>query len=445
MEKSTLEPLVDERRDYPRILVPPPGPRARAVIEKDTAYASPSYVKEYPLVAASGRGAMLEDVDGNRYIDWMAGIAVSTTGYNHPAVVAAVREAAGKFLHICGSDFYYQSFSDLLERLARSVRGEERRRVFLTNSGTEAVEGAVKSAREHTRRQGLICFQNAFHGRSYAAMSLSSSKVKYRHGFGPLLPGVYDLPFHNPYRNTLEECLEAAERLFRSQVAPDEIAAVILEPMQGEGGYVLPSRAFLEYWRTFCDENGVVLIFDEIQTGIGRTGRMWAADHYDLEPDVILTAKGLGSGLPIGAIVAKESVMTWPRGSHGSTFGGNPVACAAALATLDLVEHGLADNAARMGARLKAGLEELARRHPAIGDVRGAGLFIGLELVRDRATREPARELVQRLEQVALGRGLLLLGAGQSVIRIAPPLVLGEYDVDRGLEILDAALREVAA
>ncbi|HTT72284.1 MAG TPA: aminotransferase class III-fold pyridoxal phosphate-dependent enzyme, partial [Anaeromyxobacteraceae bacterium] len=244
---------------------------------------------------------------------------------------------------------------------------------------------------------------------------------------------------------TLEECLEAAERLFRSQVAPDEIAAVILEPMQGEGGYVLPSRAFLEYWRTFCDENGVVLIFDEIQTGIGRTGRMWAADHYDLEPDVILTAKGLGSGLPIGAIVAKESVMTWPRGSHGSTFGGNPVACAAALATLDLVEHGLADNAARMGARLKAGLEELARRHPAIGDVRGAGLFIGLELVRDRATREPARELVQRLEQVALGRGLLLLGAGQSVIRIAPPLVLGEYDVDRGLEILDAALREVAA
>ena len=445
MEKSTLEPLVDERRDYPRILVPPPGPRARAVIEKDTAYASPSYVKEYPLVAASGRGAMLEDVDGNRYIDWMAGIAVSTTGYNHPAVVAAVREAAGKFLHICGSDFYYQSFSDLLERLARSVRGEERRRVFLTNSGTEAVEGAVKSAREHTRRQGLICFQNAFHGRSYAAMSLSSSKVKYRHGFGPLLPGVYDLPFHNPYRNTLDECLEAAERLFRSQVAPDEIAAVILEPMQGEGGYVLPSRAFLEYWRTFCDENGVVLIFDEIQTGIGRTGRMWAADHYDLEPDVILTAKGLGSGLPIGAIVAKESVMTWPRGSHGSTFGGNPVACAAALATLDLVEHGLADNAARMGARLKAGLEELARRHPAIGDVRGAGLFIGLELVRDRATREPARELVQRLEQVALGRGLLLLGAGQSVIRIAPPLVLGEYDVDRGLEILDAALREVAA
>ncbi|HTT70895.1 MAG TPA: aminotransferase class III-fold pyridoxal phosphate-dependent enzyme, partial [Anaeromyxobacteraceae bacterium] len=215
MEKSTLEPLVDERRDYPRILVPPPGPRARAVIEKDTAYASPSYVKEYPLVAASGRGAMLEDVDGNRYIDWMAGIAVSTTGYNHPAVVAAVREAAGKFLHICGSDFYYQSFSDLLERLARSVRGEERRRVFLTNSGTEAVEGAVKSAREHTRRQGLICFQNAFHGRSYAAMSLSSSKVKYRHGFGPLLPGVYDLPFHNPYRNTLDECLSAAGLLFR--------------------------------------------------------------------------------------------------------------------------------------------------------------------------------------------------------------------------------------
>ncbi|HUK66811.1 MAG TPA: acetyl ornithine aminotransferase family protein [Anaeromyxobacteraceae bacterium] len=443
MQTSTQEPRLDEALDYPRILTSPPGPRARAVIEKDTAYASPSYVKEYPLVAASGRGAMLEDVDGNRYIDWMAGIAVSTTGYNHPAVVAAVREAAGKFLHICGSDFYYESFSDLLERLALSVRGKERRRVFLTNSGTEAVEGAVKTAREHTRRQGLICFQNAFHGRSYAAMSLSSSKVKYRHGFGPLLPGVYDLPFHNPYRNSLEDCLEAANRLFRSQVAPDEIAAVIVEPMQGEGGYVVPSREFLQYWRTFCDENGVVLVFDEIQTGLGRTGHLWAAHHFGIEPDVILTAKGLGSGLPIGAIVAKESVMTWPRGSHGSTFGGNPVACAASLATLDLVENGLAENAARMGERLLAGLLELEQRHPIIGNVRGVGLFIGLELVKDRVTKEPLRDAVVRLEQAALRRGLLLLGCGQSVIRIAPPLVLTAYDVDRGLEILDESLSEV--
>jgi 4-aminobutyrate aminotransferase len=425
-------------------VVPPPGPRARAVIAKDAAYASPSYVKEYPLVAAGGRGAMLEDVDGNRYVDWMAGIAVSCTGYNHPAVVAAVQEAAGRFLHVCGTDFYYEGFSNLMERLARSVPGKEKRRVFLTNSGTEAVEGAVKLARSHTRRQGLVAFQNAFHGRSYAAMSLSSSKVKYRRAFAPLLPGVHHLPFHNPYRNELDECLQAAQRLFETQIAPDEVAAVVVEPMQGEGGYVLPSREFLRFWRRFCSEHGIVLVFDEIQTGVGRTGKLWAADWYGVEPDVLLTAKGLGSGLPIGAIVARESVMSWTRGTHGSTFGGNPVACAAALVTLDLVQGGLAENAARMGARLMAGLERLRERHEVIGDVRGAGLFIGVELVLDRRTKKPATELLGKLEQAAFRRGLLLLGCGQSVVRVAPPLVLDAYDVDTGLEILDACLTELA-
>ncbi len=434
----------DQARDYPRLVVPPPGPRAQAVIARDAAYASPSYIKEYPLVAARGRGAMLEDVDGNRYIDWMAGIAVSATGYNHPRVVSAVQEAAGKFLHVCGTDFYYEAFSDLVERLSKSVAGVERRRVFLTNSGTEAVEGAVKSARHHTGRHGLIAFHNAFHGRSYAAMSLSSSKVKYRERFGPMLPGVHHLPFHNPYRNSLEECLEAARRLFESTITPEEIAAVILEPMQGEGGYILPSREFLAFWRSVCDQHGIALIFDEIQTGVGRTGKMWAADWYGVEPDVLLSAKGLGSGMPIGAIVAKESLMTWPRGSHGSTFGGNPVACAAALATLDLVENGLADNARRMGARLLAGLKEQQTRHPVIGDVRGTGLFIGVEFVLDRKTKEPATAFVGKLEQAAFRRGLLLLGCGQSVLRIAPPLVITEYDVDTGLEILDACLAELS-
>ena len=430
--------------DYPRIVVAPPGPKAKAVISRDNAYASPSYIKEYPLVAAGGKGAMIEDVDGNRYIDWMAGIAVSSTGYNHPKVVSAVQEAAGKFLHICGTDFYYQGFSDLVEKLSKSVKGKEKRRVFLTNSGTEAVEGAVKLARHHTKRHGLISFHGAFHGRSYAAMTLSSSKVKYRKDFGPLLPGVYHLPFHNPYRNTFEDCVKAAHQLFETQISPEEVAAVVMEPMQGEGGYVLPSKEFLRFWRDLCTEHGIVLIFDEIQTGVGRTGKMWAADVMGVEPDVILTAKGLGSGMPIGAIIAKESVMTWPRGSHGSTYGGNPVACASALATLDLVENGLAANAEKMGARLVAGLKKLQAKHACIGDIRGAGLFIGVEFVKDRSTKEPAAELVGKLEQLAFTKGLLLLGCGKSVIRIAPPLVLTEYDVDKGLEILGECLAELA-
>jgi 4-aminobutyrate aminotransferase len=431
--------------NYPRIIAAPPGPKARAVIAKDKAFASPSYIKEYPLVIAGGSGVMVEDVDGNRYIDWMAGIAVSSTGYNHPAVVGAVKEAADKFFHICGTDFYYSGFADLCEKLSKSVSGKAKRRVFLTNSGTEAVEGAVKLARHHTKRHGLISFHSAFHGRSYAAMSLSSSKVKYRKGFGPLLPGVYHLPFHNPYHNTLEDCVKAAHQLFETQISPEEVAAVVMEPMQGEGGYVLPSKEFLAFWRALCDEYGIVLIYDEIQTGVGRTGKMWAADVYGIEPDVILSAKGLGSGLPIGAIIAKESVMTWPRGSHGSTYGGNPVACASALATLSLVENGLAANAAKMGTRLLAGLKKLQAKHACIGDVRGVGLFIGVEFVLDRTSKEPAVELVGKLEQLAFTKGLLLLGCGKSVIRIAPPLVLNEYDVDKGLEILDECLTELSA
>ncbi|HAZ09168.1 MAG TPA: aspartate aminotransferase family protein [Elusimicrobia bacterium] len=429
---------------YPSIVVPPPGPKAKRVIDKDAAYASPSYIKEYPLVMGGGKGAMVEDVDGNRYIDWMAGIAVSSAGHNHPAVVKAVQEAAGKFLHICGTDFYYEGFSDLCEKLAKSVKGKEKRRVFLTNSGTEAVEGAIKLARHHTKRHGLISFHSAFHGRSYAAMSLSSSKVKYRKNFGPLLPGVYHLPFHNPYRNALEDCVKAAHQLFETQISPEEIAAVIMEPLQGEGGYVLPSREFLRFWRALCSEYGIVLIYDEIQSGAGRTGKMWACDHYGVEPDVILTAKGIAGGMPVGAIIAKQSVMTWPRGSHGSTYGGNPVACAAALATIDLIESELAANASRMGERLLAGLKKLQKKRPVIGDVRGLGLFIGVELVKDRRTKEPDGEFMSKLEQLAFRKGLLLLGCGQSTIRVAPPLVLTAYDVDKGLEIFDACLADLA-
>ncbi len=430
-------------RDYPRIVAAPPGPKAQAVIAKDKLYSSPSYIKEYPLVIDGGRGAMVEDVDGNRYIDWMAGIAVSSTGYAHPKVVKAVQDAAAKFFHICGTDFYYQGFADLCERLAKSAPGGGKWRVFLSNSGTESIEGAVKLARYRTHRSALISFHNAFHGRTYAGMSLSSSKVKYRKGFGPLLPEVYHLPFHNPYRNTLEDCVQAALELFETKLSPEDVAAVIIEPLQGEGGYAIPDKEFLQFWRRICDEYGIMLVFDEVQTGVGRTGKMWACEHMGVVPDILVSAKGLGSGMPIGAILAKESVMTWPRGSHGSTYGGNPVACASALATLALVENELADNAVAMGARLLAGLKKLQDKHACIGDVRGLGLFIGVEFVKDRATKEPAVELVARLEQLAFTKGLLLLGCGKSTIRVAPPLVLDAYDVDKGLEIFDACLNEL--
>ena len=429
------------KTDYPRIVVTPPGPKAKKIIAQDKEWSSPSYIKEYPFVMAGGKGAMCEDVDGNRYIDWMAGIAVSSTGYNHPKVVAAVQEAAGKFLHICGTDFYYETMAALCQKLAQTAPGKGKHRVFLSNSGTEAVEGAVKLARYHTKRHQLISFDGAFHGRSYAAVTLTASKVKYKQGFGPLLPGVAHLPFDYPYRGI--DGMEAAKHLFETKVSPKEVAAVIMEPIQGEGGYVMPRPEFVRAWRKICDDHGILLIFDEIQSGVGRTGKMWAAEHFGVEPDIFVTAKGLGSGMPIGAIVAKESVMTWPAGSHGSTFGGNPVCCAAALATLDLVENELAANAAKMGERLLAGLRALQKRHDCIGDVRGTGLMIGVEFVKDAVTKEPDGELVGKLELAAFKKGLLLLSCGKSVIRVAPPLVLNAYNVDTGLQIMDDCLTEL--
>ena len=425
-------------KSYPSIIVPPPGPVAQAVIEKDQKYASLSYIKEYPLVVDHGKGAMVQDVDGNRYLDFMTGIAVASTGHAHPKVVAAIKDAAEKFLHICATDFYYPSFADLCERLARLGPGREPKRVFVTNSGAEAVEGAIKLARSHTKRANIIAFEGAFHGRTIGAISLNSSKVKYRRHFGPLLSGVHHLPYANPYRPT--NWKDAAENLFRQRVSPDEIAAVFIEPVLGEGGYVVPPVEFLQYWRDFCDENGAVLVFDEVQSGIGRTGQMFASQTFGVTPDVTLTAKGLASGMPIGAIIAKESVMSWTQGSHGSTFAGNPVCCAAALATLDLVEQDLTANARKMGKVLLEGLHELKKKHEVIGDVRGAGLMIGVEFVRDRATKEPHEDFACELEVAAFERGLLLLACGRGVIRLAPPLIVDEEDIATGLRIMDESL-----
>jgi len=432
--------------DYPRILTPPPGPKGKAIIDRDAAWTSPSYIKEYPLVIGGGRGAMVEDVDGNRYIDYMAGIAVSATGYNHPEVVSAIQKQAEQFLHICATDFYFEGFAKLAERLARLAPGPSRKRVFLTNSGAEAVEGAIKLARYHTRRPALIAFEGAFHGRTYGALSLTSSKVKQKKHFGPFLPGVHHVPFANPFRHggdaaAIEHSLAALADLFEREVSPSDVAAIFVEPIQGEGGYVVPPTGFLKALRTLCDQHGILLVADEVQSGVGRTGKMWACEWDGIEPDILVSAKGLGSGMPIGAFIARESVMTWESGAHGSTYGGNPVACAAALATLDIIENSL-PHIQQMGARMLGHAERLKERYPVVGDVRGRGLMIGVEFVTDRKTLEPNEAIIDRITERAFHKGLLLLGCGKSAFRLAPPLVLNQYDVDTGMGILEECIKE---
>ena len=453
MAKSERTAGRRDGRDYPSVIVPPPGPKARAIIARDERWSSPSHIKEYPLVVERGAGAMVEDVDGNRFLDFMAGIAVVSTGHAHPAVVKAVQDAAARFLHICGTDFYYEPMAALSERLAKVAPGKSKKRVFLSNSGTEAVEGAIKLARFATRRSGIVAFKGAFHGRTMGALSLTSSKAKQHAGFGPFLPDVHHVPFAYCYRCEFGKtfpscalfCAHAIENdLLARHVSPGDVAAIFVEPVQGEGGYVVPPPGYLQALRELCDRHGILLVFDEIQSGIGRTGRMFAAEHFGVEPDILLSAKGLASGMPLGAIIAREQIMTWERGSHGSTFGGNPVCCAAALATLDVVEGGLVNNARVMGDRLLAGAKALMGRYACIGDVRGLGLMIGIEFVTDRASREPAPDLVRKIELAAFAQGLLLLSCGKSTIRLAPPLSIDAADVDEGLRILGEVLARVA-
>lgn len=423
----------------PLIQTPPPGPNARAVVERDRKVTSPSYIKEYPLVVERGEGPWIYDVDGNRFLDFMAGIATASTGHAHPKVVFAIHEAADKFLHICGTDFYYESFAALCERLAGYLPAMGPKKVFLTNSGTEAIEGALKLVRAHTRRPYVIAFKGAFHGRTYGAISLNSSKVGHRAFFGPLLPGVMHVPY--PTANTSDVAAILEADWFKSHVDPREVAAIFIEPILGEGGYVVPPVSALEGLRELCDVHGILLVFDEIQTGVGRTGSMFAAEHFGVMPDVFCAAKGLGSGMPIGAIVAREKVMTWPRGSHGSTYGGNPVCCAAALATLDVIEP-LLPEVLETGEYMRSKLRVLQPSHPVLADVRGIGLMIGAEF-RIPKTREPATEYVAALEQLAFQKGLLLLSCGVSTIRFAPPLIIGHHEVDVCLRVLEQCLIEL--
>jgi 4-aminobutyrate aminotransferase len=437
----------------PEIKVAPPGPKAKALIDRDKKVTSPSYIKEYPLAMAYGEGPWVYDADGNRYLDFMAGIAVASTGHAHPKVVEAIHRSSEKFLHICGTDFYYETMVQLCEKLANTVPEMGPKKVFLTNSGTEAVEGAIKLARYHTRREKILAFKGAFHGRTMGAISLNASKVGQRAFFGPLLPGVFHIPYSNPFRCPhkhpksfcVQNC-ECATHLetdwFPSHTDPKEIAAIFVEPILGEGGYVLPAPKFLKDLRRICDTHGILLVFDEVQSGIGRTGDMFAAETLGVAPDIILSAKGLGSGMPIGAIIAKQSVMDWPRGSHGSTYGGNPVCCAAAVATLEVIEP-LLPQIRAVGKELIDGLVALQKKHPVIADVRGVGLMIGAEFI-DPETGKPASVLVGELEQLAFRKGLLLLSCGQSTIRFAPPLIVTSHEIKVGLEILDQCLTTLA-
>jgi 4-aminobutyrate aminotransferase len=410
-----------------------PGPKAAELIARDKRAMSPSFTRAYPFVMERGEGCWVTDVDGNRFLDFTAGIAVVTTGHSHPKVVAAIESQARRFLHMSGTDFYYSSEIELAERLEEKILPGIPAKVFFTNSGAEAIEGAMKLARYATGRPSYIAFIGGFHGRTFGALSLTASKASQRRRFAPLLSSVFHAPFPSPARGiTTDESILRIEELFSTVAPPESVAAVFVEPIQGEGGYLVPPGDFLPRLRELTLKHGILLVADEVQSGMGRTGHLLGIEHWGVEPDIVCLAKGIASGLPLGAFIARAEQMSWPPGSHGSTFGGNPLACAAGLATLELLEDGLMDNAARIGAILQDGLREIASTHSQVTDVRGLGLMVALEL----KTPEHAAELVQ----AAFERGLLLLTAGSRAVRICPPLVLDSDEAATGLEIIASAL-----
>lgn len=429
-----------------------PGPKAQALIERDKAVISPSYPRDYPFVMSHGKGAQVWDVDGNRFLDFAAGIAVCSTGHSHPDVVQAIKNAAEQFLHI-SSDYWHEHQIALGEKIAALNPMGEPVLSFMCQSGTESVEGAIKLARYVTGRTRFIGFLGGFHGRTMGSLSFTSSKYTQQKGFFPTMPGVTHIPYPNNYRPLFhgddqgQAVLHYLENiLFSSNVPPSEVAGILIEPIQGEGGYIVPPEGFLQGLRALCDKHGILLIFDEVQCGVGRSGKMFAAEHSGVKPDIMTLAKGLGSGLPIGLVVAKKTIMEkWQRGAHGNTYGGNPLCCAAALTTLNLVEKELAANAATVGDYFMAQLRAMQKSYECIGEVRGRGLMIGMELVRDRQTKEPAKKLCDDLITRSFHNGLLLLSCGQSTIRFMPPLMINQHDVDEAITILRASLDELLA
>ena len=440
-----------KRNDFsPSIVTKLPGPRARKVLEKDKKFVSPSYTRVYPLVVKRAKGVWVEDVDSNLFLDFNSGIAVCNTGHCHPRVVEAIQRQAEQLIHMSGSDFYYEAQSSLAARLAEITPGSKEKKVFFGNSGAEAIEAALKLARYHTRRPLVLAFLGAFHGRTMGALSLTASKSIFEKGFSPLLPGVTHVPYpycyrcpyhHQEYPGCSVACVDwIREDLFKRSIPGEEVAAIFVEPIQGEGGYVVPPLEFHQKLFNLAREFGILLVADEVQSGMGRTGKMMAIEHWNVVPDIFALAKGIASGMPLGAMVSQSGVMTWVRGSHASTFGGNPISCQAALTTIDLLEEELMENAARMGEYLLTGLKGLQKRFPILGDVRGKGLMIGIEIVKDPVTKEKGVEERNRIVQACFEKGLLILGCGENVIRLSPPLIITRREADLALTILEEVL-----
>lgn len=440
----------------PKLVGPLPGPKARAIVEADDRLISPSYTRSYPLVAKRGRGVRIEDVDGNEFLDFAAGIAVTSTGHCHPEVVAAIQQQAGELIHMSGTDFYYENLITLAERLSAVAPMPGPHRFYYGNSGTEAVECALKLARYHTQRQHVIAFFGAFHGRTMGALSLTASKPQQKRRFSPLVPGVTHVRYPYAYRGCSggpqeQEAFALGcarfieEKLFHTTVPAEEVAAIFVEPVQGEGGYVVAPTIFMRELRRICDKYGILLVADEVQSGAGRTGKWWAIEHTGVEPDIVCMAKGIASGMPLGVCMTRAEIMDWVPGSHASTFGGNPVCIAAALATMDILERDGIRNAAIRGEEMLGRLHEWPAKHPIVGDVRGRGLMIGIEIVKDQRTRAVAGPLRDRIVELAFERGLLILGCGETSIRLAPPLVVNHHEADIALDILEECVSQVEA
>ena len=435
----------------PKLVCPLPGPKARAAVEADQRLISPSYTRSYPLVAKRGRGLRIEDPDGNEFLDFAAGIAVVSTGHCHPEVVAAIQKQAAELIHISGTDFYNELLTDLATRLSAVAPMPGPHRFFYGNSGAEAIECALKIARYHTGRQQVISFFGAFHGRTMGALSLTGSKPQQKRRFAPLVPGVTHVRYPYVYRGckgdaqeeeafSLDCARSIEEKLFKTVLPPEEVAAIFIEPIQGEGGFVPAPANFLRELRAICDRHGILLVADEVQSGCGRTGQWWAIEDSGVEPDIVCIAKGIASGMPLGICMTRAEIMDWAPGSHASTFGGNPVSIAAALATMDILEREGIANAARVGEFILERVRGWKQSHASVGDVRGRGLMIGIEIVKDKATRQPAVELRNRIETLAFERGLIVLGCGETSLRLSPPLIVSKEEATVALNILEEAL-----
>src|SRR3984957_19737624 len=437
----------------PKIKTDLPGPNAKRVIEGDEKYISPSYTRSYPLVAKSGRGIVVTDVDGNEFFDFSAGIAVTSTGHCHPEVVAAIQKQAAELIHMSGTDFYYESMITLAERLSKIAPMPGPHRIYYGNSGAEAIEGALKLARYHTKRQNVIAFFGAFHGRTMGALSLTASKPQQKRRFAPLVPGVTHIRYPDIYRSGStqspdEFALSCArfieEKLFKTILAPEEVAAIFVEPVQGEGGYVVAPKIFMQELRRICDRHGIMLVVDEVQSGIARTGKWFAVEHTGVEPDMVCMAKGIASGMPLGGTMTRAEIMDWVPGSHASTFGGNPVCIAAALATLDVIEkENLLKNSAEVGAHMTKRMAEWPSKLKLVGDVRGRGLMIGVDIVKDKVTKEYGAAERDRIVEMAFEKGVLFLGCGPSTVRLCPPLVVSKEKADVAIDVLEECIKIV--